>query len=45
MVKRELSEMRKEVSGMEKNSQCGCEEHPVWAALDELGVEYERVEI
>ncbi len=29
---------------MEKNSQCGCSEHPVWDVLDEQGVEYERIE-
>lgn len=28
---------------MEKN-ECGCVEHPVWAVLDELGVEYQRIE-
>ncbi|SHV62210.1 Uncharacterised protein [Mycobacteroides abscessus subsp. abscessus] len=29
------------------SQQCagGCAEHPVWAALDKLGVEYERVSI
>ncbi len=28
------------------SQQCvgGCAEHPVWDALDELGVEYQRVE-
>ncbi|SLF01675.1 Uncharacterised protein [Mycobacteroides abscessus subsp. massiliense] len=29
---------------MEKTEPCGCSAHPVWAALDELGVEYERIE-
>lgn len=29
---------------MEKNSQCGCAEHPVWVVLDALGVEYQRIE-
>ncbi len=29
---------------MKESSQCGCEEHPIWAVLDELGVEYQRVE-
>lgn len=29
---------------METN-ECGCSAHPVWAALDALGVEYERVEM
>lgn len=28
---------------MEKMEPCGCEAHPVWAALDALGVEYERI--
>ncbi len=35
--------MGKEVSGMK--NECGCEAHPVWGVLDELGVQYERVEI
>ncbi len=29
---------------MAVENQCGCEAHPAWAVLDELGVEYERVE-
>lgn len=41
--------MRKEVSVMSENTSQqyagGCAEHPVWAALDKLGVEYERVSI
>lgn len=30
---------------MSENSRCGCEEQPIWAALDALGVEYECVEM
>lgn len=30
---------------MEKMEPCGYEAHPVWAVLDALGVEYERVEM
>lgn len=41
--------MRKEVTVMSENThqQCagGCKESPVWAALDEIGLEYERIEI
>lgn len=28
---------------MEMN-ECGCSGHPVWDVLDELGVDYERIE-
>lgn len=28
---------------MEMN-ECGCSAHPVWDVLDELGVEYQRIE-
>lgn len=41
--------IRKEVTVMSENTseQCanGCGESPVWAALDELGLDYERTEI
>lgn len=30
---------------MEKMEPCECSAHPVWAVLDELGVEHERIEI
>lgn len=29
---------------MEEKDPCECSAHPVWAVLDGLGVEYERIE-